>query len=108
MSHPKYGSWNALRESEEAAYVGLTLPKYIIRKPYDPELNPSGKIPFKEKVRGDSNEDYLWGSASILFAQNMVRSFEQSGWCQYLRGPGKRLAGSYVQCTGGRRDETSG
>jgi type VI secretion system protein ImpC len=52
MSHPKYGSWNALR-----------------------------------KVRGDSNEDYLWGSASILFAQNMVRSFEQSGWCQYLRGP---------------------
>jgi type VI secretion system protein ImpC len=71
----------------EAAYVGLTLPQYIIRKPYDPELNPSGKIPFEEKVRGDSNEDYLWGSASILFAQNMVRSFEQTGWCQYLRGP---------------------
>ncbi|MGD8685503.1 MAG: type VI secretion system contractile sheath large subunit [Syntrophobacterales bacterium] len=87
MSHPKYGSWNALRDSEEAAYIGLTLPKYIIRKPYDPELNPSGKIPFEEQVRGDSNEDYLWGSASILFAQNMVRSFEQSGWCQYLRGP---------------------
>jgi type VI secretion system protein ImpC len=87
MSHPKYGSWNALRDSEEAAYVGLTLPQYIIRKPYDPELNPSGKIPFEEKVRGDSNEDYLWGSASILFAQNMVRSFEQTGWCQYLRGP---------------------
>jgi type VI secretion system protein ImpC len=87
MSHPKYGSWNKLRDSEEAAYVGLTLPQYVIRKPYDPETNPSGKIPFEEKVRGDSNEDYLWGSASILFAQNMVRSFEQSGWCQYLRGP---------------------
>jgi type VI secretion system protein ImpC len=87
ISHPKYGSWNKLRDSEEAAYIGLTLPQYIIRKPFDPETNPSGKIPFVEEVRGDTNEDYLWGSSAILFAQNMVRSFETSGWCQYLRGP---------------------
>jgi type VI secretion system protein ImpC len=87
MNHPKYGSWNKLRDSEEAAYLGLTLPKYIVRLPYDPVTNPAGKLPFKETVRGASNEDYLWGSASILFAQNMIRSFIQSGWCQYLRGP---------------------
>ncbi|MCE5335607.1 MAG: type VI secretion system contractile sheath large subunit [Desulfobacteraceae bacterium] len=87
MNHPKYGSWNKLRDSEEAAYLGLTLPKYIVRLPYDPETNPTGKLPFKEDVRGGSNQDYLWGSASSLFAQNMVRSFVQSGWCQYLRGP---------------------
>jgi type VI secretion system protein ImpC len=87
MSHPKYGSWNKLRESEEAAYIGLAVPRYIIRQPFDPETNPSGKIPFQEKVRGDDNRDYLWGSAVVPFAQNMVRSFEESGWCQYLRGP---------------------
>jgi type VI secretion system protein ImpC len=87
MSHPKYGSWNKLRDSEEAAYLGLTVPRYIIRQPFDPETNPSGNIPFEEKVRGDDNQDYLWGSAAILMAQNMVRSFEESGWCQYLRGP---------------------
>ncbi len=87
MNHPKYGSWNKLRDSEEAAYLGLTLPKYIVRLPYDPETNPTGKLPFKESVQGGSNQDYLWGSASALFAQNMVRSFVQSGWCQYLRGP---------------------
>jgi type VI secretion system protein ImpC len=87
MNHPKYGSWNKLRDSEEAAYIGLTLPKYTIRLPYDPELNPSGDLPFKEEVDGSSNKDFLWGSASILFAQNMLRSFAGSGWCQYLRGP---------------------
>ncbi len=87
MNHPKYGSWNKLRDSEEAAYLGLTLPKYIVRLPYDPETNPTGKLPFKESVQGGSNQDYLWGSAAVLFAQNMVRSFVQSGWCQYLRGP---------------------
>jgi len=88
MNHPKYGSWNKFRDSEAAAYVGLTLPKYISRLPYDPETNPCGEgLIFKEEVEGDKSGDYLWGSAATLFAQNMVRSFEQSGWCQYLRGP---------------------
>lgn len=87
MNHPKYGSWNKLRESEEAAYIGLTLPRYIARLPYDPETNPCRDINFTEAVIGDNDKDYLWGSASMLFAQNMVRSFETSGWCQYLRGP---------------------
>ena len=87
MNHPKYGSWSKFRDSEEAAYVGLTLPKYVCRLPWDPELNPCGDLPFREEVRGDNSNDFLWGSSAILFAQNMVRSFEQSGWCQYLRGP---------------------
>ncbi len=87
LNHPKYGAWNKLRESEEAAYIGLTLPKYITRLPYDPETNPCKTIPFKEEVRADNNEDFVWGSSAILFAQNMVRSFEQTGWCQYIRGP---------------------
>lgn len=87
MNHPKYGSWNKLRDSEVSAYLGLTLPKYVLRLPYDPVTNPTGNLAFTEEVRGDDHNDYLWGSAAILFAQNMVRSFAQSGWCQYLRGP---------------------
>lgn len=89
MNHPRYGSWNALRESEVASYIGLTLPRYVLRKPYDPDTNPcgNGSFTFKESIHGDNNADYLWGSAAILFAQNMIRSFVNSGWCQYLRGP---------------------
>jgi type VI secretion system protein ImpC len=87
LNHPKYGSWNKLRGSEEAAYIGLVLPRYVARLPYDPETNPCRDIPFQEQIRGDKDEDYVWGNAVSLFAQNMVRSFAQSGWCQYLRGP---------------------
>jgi type VI secretion system protein ImpC len=87
MNHPKFGSWNALRESEAAAYIALTLPRYVLRLPYDPDKNPSGDLPFEEQVKGNENQDFLWGSAAIPFAKNMVRSFETSGWCQYLRGP---------------------
>lgn len=88
LNQPKYSSWNALRETPEAAYLGLTLPRYVLRLPYDPVTNPVGKgFNFKESVRGDVDTEYLWGNSAILFAKNMIRSFTTSGWCQYLRGP---------------------
>lgn len=88
LNQPKYSSWNALRDTPEAAYLGLTLPRYILRLPYDPVTNPVGKgFNFKESVRGDKDGEYLWGNSAILMAKNMIRSFTTSGWCQYLRGP---------------------
>jgi type VI secretion system protein ImpC len=87
MNHPKYGSFNALRDSEEAAYLGLCLPRYILRLPWHPETNPCGMFNFSEYTWGNDNKKYLWGNAAILFAKNLVRSFVESGWCQYIRGP---------------------
>lgn len=87
MNHPKYGAFNALRDSDEAAYLGLCLPSYILRLPWHPVNNPCGEFNFLEYTWGDDNEKYLWGNSAILFAQNLVRSFTTSGWCQYLRGP---------------------
>jgi len=88
LNQPKYSSWNALRDTPESAYLGLTLPRYVLRLPYDPVTNPvGGGFNFKEDVRGDIDGEYLWGSSAILFAKNMIRSFQGSGWCQYLRGP---------------------
>ncbi len=86
MNQPKYGSWNALRDTPEAAYLSLALPQYVLRLPYHPDSNPCNDVSFVEDCAGE-NKKYLWGSAAILFARNMVRSFETSGWCQYLRGP---------------------
>jgi type VI secretion system protein ImpC len=83
---PRYSAWNALRDSEEAAYVGLTMPRYMARSPYHPMYNPADGINFTEKVRGDVESEYVWGNSALLFARNLVRSFEGSGWCQHLRG----------------------
>lgn len=87
MNNPKYAKFNALRDSEEAAYIGLTLPSYVLRLPWHPVDNPCGTFNFVESTWGDDHQKYLWGNASILFAKNLVRSFQTSGWCQYLRGP---------------------
>lgn len=84
---PRYRGWRDLRDSEEAAYIGLTMPRVIMRAPYDDEMNPADDISFNEDVRGDNDDEYLWGSAAMLFARNLVRSFDETGWCQTIRGP---------------------
>lgn len=86
LSTPKYKRWNELRRSEEAAYLGLVLPRIMLRPPYNDETYPADDISFNELV--DSGDDgYLWGSAVLLFARNLARSFASTGWCQYIRGP---------------------
>lgn len=83
---PQYSAWNAFRDSEEAVYVGLTMPRYMARTPYNDMTNPADGINFTESVRGDDMSEFLWAPASMLMARVLVRSFEQSGWCQHIRG----------------------
>lgn len=99
---PRYAAWKQLREKDVAVYIGLTMPRYLARQPYHPLENPAEGINFTEKfnftkVDADGKtivamsekevmEQYPWGNAAMLMARNIVRSFEQTGWCQYLRG----------------------
>ena len=89
MKHSKYRLWNNFRELEESVYIGLCMPRYIAREPWSPEVMPAGKLlrSFKEKINELDNEEYLWGKSSILYARNLVRSFRDAGWCQFIRGP---------------------
>ncbi|MCP3966200.1 MAG: type VI secretion system contractile sheath large subunit [Lentisphaerae bacterium] len=89
MKHPRYRRWNKLRDTEQAAYLGLTLPRYMVREPWDPDNNPSGKTlrNFKEAINPLDDTQYVWGHATMLFARNLTRSFQKAGWCQYIRGP---------------------
>ncbi|MGQ4006368.1 type VI secretion system contractile sheath large subunit [Francisellaceae bacterium CB300] len=91
MAHPRFGRWNAFRKTRAAGYIGLTLPNFMLRAPYDPVNNPVGRGPlneFKEEVSLTApDQSCLWGNASVLFAKNLVRSFEITGWCQSICGP---------------------
>ena len=85
LALPQFGNWDAFRESHGAAYIGLALPRYLLRKPYEQKASKNQIISYEEKIAGP--EDYLWGNAAVLFARNMVRSFQSSGWCQHITGP---------------------
>ncbi|AQZ95380.1 type VI secretion system contractile sheath large subunit [Halopseudomonas phragmitis] len=83
---PQFAKWQSFREREDSRYVGLTLPRFLLRNPYDPEENPVKSFVYKENVAG-SHEDYLWGNTAFTFATRLTESFAKFRWCPNIIGP---------------------
>ncbi|EOU9537085.1 type VI secretion system contractile sheath large subunit, partial [Cronobacter dublinensis] len=90
----EYIKWKAFRDTDDARYIGLTLPRVLGRLPYGPDTVPVRSFNYVEAVKGPDHGKYLWTSAAFAFATNMVRSFISNGWCVQIRGP---QAGGAVQ-----------
>ena len=83
---PEYASWRSLRESEDARYVGLTMPRFLARRPYGAKTNPVEEFNFEEDTAGADSSKYTWANASYAMAVNINRSFKMYGWCSRIRG----------------------
>lgn len=86
-------SWNLFRQSENARFVALVLPKILLRLPWGRQktrLYP-GAIKFDEITQ--SRDDYLWGNAAFAFAQSIIRSFKQYGWPARFTGSSEKATG---------------
>ncbi|MDR3104208.1 MAG: type VI secretion system contractile sheath large subunit [Yokenella regensburgei] len=83
----EYIKWKSFRETEDARYLGLVMPRVLGRLPYGPDTVPVRSFNYVEEVKGPDHEKYLWTSASFAFAANMVKSFISNGWCVQIRGP---------------------
>jgi len=86
MEGPQYIKWQSFRESEDARYVGLTMPRFLLRLPYHPESNPVKSFAYEEKIKGN-HENYLWGNCSFAFATRLTDSFAKWRWCPNIIGP---------------------
>jgi len=86
MSSPQFAAWRGFRENEDSRYVGLTLPRFLLRAPYDPEDNPISKFIYREDV-STNHEDYLWGNTVYAFASRLTDSFANYRWCTNIIGP---------------------
>jgi type VI secretion system protein ImpC len=71
---------------EGPRYVGLTLPRFLLRLPYGQNTVPTKSFNFEEDVVG-RHESYLWGPASIAFATRVADSFAKYRWCPNIIGP---------------------
>lgn len=83
---PQFAKWRSFRESDDAKYVGLTMPRFLLRSPYHPEENPSKGFNYQEDV-SSSHEDYLWGNTAFAFATRLSESFAKYRWCPNIVGP---------------------
>lgn len=87
MDRSEFLRWKSFRDSEDSRYVGLVLPRFLLRMPYGSESNPTREFNYEENVRDERGEHYLWGNATFAFAANMARSFKENGWSVQVRGP---------------------
>ncbi|MCW8092783.1 type VI secretion system contractile sheath large subunit [Alteromonas sp. ASW11-130] len=83
---PQYAKWRSLRESEDARYIGLTLPRFLLRLPYDSKENPVKSFNYDESIDEDHNK-YCWGNTAFALATRLNDSFEKYRWCPNIIGP---------------------
>jgi len=83
---PEYAAWKSLRESADAMYVGLALPRFLSRLPYGAKNNPVEEFDFEEESEGPDSSKYVWSNAAYAMATNITRAFKLYGWCTQIRG----------------------
>jgi type VI secretion system protein ImpC len=83
---PEYAAWRSLRESEDARYVGLAMPRFLARMPYGAKTNPVDDFDFEEDTGAADHSRYAWANSAYAMATNITRSFKLYGWCSRIRG----------------------
>ena len=76
---PQYRRWQQLRASPDARYVGLCLPRVLLR-------GPAGVGQDAGTLRRRAT-DHLWGPAAFAFATRVAASFARHRWCLAILGP---------------------
>ena len=86
FTNSEYAAWRSLRESEDARYIGLAMPRFLARLPYGSRTNPVDEFDFEEDTDGATHERYTWANSAYAMASNINRSFKEYGWCTSIRG----------------------
>ena len=82
----EYAHWEAFRKSDNARFVGLTVPHVLLRLPYGRETVPIEEFAFEEGVEAGSVDRLLWGSAAWMLAVRIADSYARWGWPAEIRG----------------------
>jgi type VI secretion system protein ImpC len=80
MSAETVASWKSLKSSPEARFVGLALPRFLLRLPYGRDTEPAELFQFEEILDPSAHENYLWGNAAFACVLLLGESFAEQGW----------------------------
>jgi type VI secretion system protein ImpC len=83
----EYAKWKSFRDSEDARYVGLTVPRFLGRLPFNPKDGSTVEgFNFVEDVDGTDHSKYLWVNTAFAMGARLTAAFETYGWCAAIRG----------------------
>ncbi len=83
---PQYTKYNSFRDTEDARYVGLLMPRFLLRLPFSQNTVPVKAFNYEEDVIG-KHDAYCWGNAVYAMATRIADSFAKYRWCPNIIGP---------------------
>jgi type VI secretion system protein ImpC len=75
-------SWQSLKELPSARYLGLAMPRFLVRLPYGEQTDAAEEFDFEEFPKGGpaSHESYLWANPMFAIAYLLGKAFSESSW----------------------------
>ena len=89
----EYTKWRSLRDSEDARFVNLVMPRVIARLPYGAATKPIDEFAYEEApfdkagaALAMKHSEYCWMNAAYVMGARLTDAFAQTGFCVAIRG----------------------
>ncbi|HMF57219.1 MAG TPA: type VI secretion system contractile sheath large subunit [Pyrinomonadaceae bacterium] len=75
-------AWRDLKRIPSASYLGLALPRFLLRLPYGQETEPTEEFDFEEMPPDAPplHDWYLWANPAFAVVYLLAHAFTESGW----------------------------
>jgi type VI secretion system protein ImpC len=90
---PDYAKWRSFRDSEDARFVSLVLPRAIARLPYGAATKPVDEFAYEEAPKDEAGTarpmqhgQYCWMNAAYVMGARMADAYAKNGFCVAIRG----------------------
>lgn len=81
LAHPeKQQQWEQLRRMDHASYLGLSLPRFLLRQPFGRETEAISLFDFEEMAGVPGHDDYCWGNPIFAGLALLGQAFSEEGW----------------------------
>jgi type VI secretion system protein ImpC len=87
-----YTKWRSFRDSEDARFVTLVMPRTLARQPYGSATKPVEEFNYEEApydaagARPMAHDDYCWMNAAYAMGTRLTDAFAKYGFCTAIRG----------------------
>ncbi len=89
----EYTKWRSLRETEDARFLNLVMPRTIARLPYGASTVQIDEFNYEEapydaagRPQAMEHEHYCWMNAAYVMGARLTDAFAQYGFCVAIRG----------------------
>jgi type VI secretion system protein ImpC len=89
----EYAKWRSFRDSEDARFVSLAMPRVLARLPYGAGTKPIEEFAFEEveldrsgKAKPVPHNHYSWMNAAYVLGARLTDAFAKYSFCVAIRG----------------------